>query len=152
MDYIKYIRDKVGSDTIILNGSGCIIVNESGDILLHKRRDCEQWGFMGGFVELGEFVEETAVREVFEESGVHVKIDSLFGVYSKYFTEFGNGDKAQVIVHVFIAHETGGEMVAENAESLEVRYFDVNNLPPMFCKQHQDILDDYVAGKMNVYR
>lgn len=48
MDYVKYIREKVGHSEIILNYAGCIVLNGAGEILLQKRRDCGEWGFLGG--------------------------------------------------------------------------------------------------------
>jgi ADP-ribose pyrophosphatase YjhB (NUDIX family) len=61
MDYIKWIRSKVGHETIILNFSGACITNENGDLLLQKRsKDEEAWGLPGGAVEVGESIEEAA--------------------------------------------------------------------------------------------
>ena len=141
MDYVRYIREKVGHSEIILNCAGCIIYNEFNQILLHKRRDCEQWGFMGGVVELGESVAEAAVREVFEES-----------VYSKYFDKYSNGDKAQVISHIFTAHVVGGSEIYQNEETMELRYFDIDKTPKLFNQQHQDLLDDLINKKTNVFK
>lgn len=152
MDYVRYIREKVGHSEIILNCAGCIIYNEFNQILLHKRRDCEQWGFMGGLVELGESVAEAAVREVFEESGLRVEIDSLYGVYSKYFDKYSNGDKAQVISHIFTAHVVGGSEIYQNEETMELRYFDIDKTPKLFNQQHQDLLDDLINKKTNVFK
>ena len=152
MDYVKYIREKVGHSEIILNYAGCIIYNDDNQILLQKRRDCEQWGFMGGIVELGESIEEAAVREVFEESGLQVKIVSLYGVYSKYFTEYSNGDRAQTISHIFTAHVIGGSAIHQNEETIELRYFDIDKAPKLFNQQHQDLLNDLIAKKVNVFR
>ena len=45
-DYVKYIREKVGHETIILNYAGCIITNEKEQLLLQKRTDCNEWGFL----------------------------------------------------------------------------------------------------------
>lgn len=87
------LRNKVGHDELILNYAGCIILDDKNRLLLQKRSDCEKWGFLGGMVELGESVEEAAIREIKEESGLDVKINSLFGVYSKYFEKYTNGDK-----------------------------------------------------------
>lgn len=151
-DYIKKLRKKVDHDTLILNYAGCIITDDNNQILLQKRRDCEKWGFLGGMLELGESVAEAAIREVQEESGLKVKIDSLFGVYSKYFAEFSNGDKVQTIVHVFKAEIIGGKLIENNDETLELRYFDTKDVPPLFCKQHQDIFDDFISLKENIFR
>ncbi len=151
-NYIKKVRKKFGHDELILNYAGCIIFDEQDRLLLQKRADCNQWGFLGGMVEFGESVEETAIREVKEESGLDVDIISLYGVYSKYFAEFTNGDKAQPIVHLFKAKIIGGELIDKNDETAELQYFDLNEIPPLFCKQHQDALDDIIAGREYVYR
>lgn len=152
MDYVKYIREKVGHSEIILNYAGCIVLNGAGEILLQKRRDCGEWGFLGGVVELGESLEEAAVREAFEESGLRIKVDSLFGVYSKYFNEYPNGDRVQTVLTMFLAHAEGGEMSAQNSETEDLRYFPTDKAPKLFINQHRDILADFAAGRKNVYR
>jgi len=152
MDYVQYIREKVGHSEIILNYAGCIVLNDNGEILLQKRRDCGKWGFPGGVVELGESLEEAAVREVFEESGLKVKIDSLFGVYSKYFNEYPNGDRVQTILTMFIAHACGGTESKQNSETVDLRFFLPNEAPELFIDQHRDIIADIIAGRKNVFR
>lgn len=151
-NYIKKVRKKFGHDELILNYAGCIIFDNAGRLLLQKRCDCNQWGFLGGMVEFGESVEEAAVREVKEESGLDVEVTALFGVYSKYFAEYANGDKAQPIVHLFKSKIIGGNLIDKNEETMDLKFFDLDNIPPLFCKQHQDALDDIIAGKEYVYR
>ncbi|MDE6471135.1 MAG: NUDIX domain-containing protein [Eubacterium sp.] len=151
-DYIKKVRKFIGHDELILNYAGCIIFDEQNRLLLQKRSDCEKWGFLGGMVEAGESVSEAAAREVKEESGLEVEITSLFGVYSKYFAEYSNGDKAQPIVHMFKANVIGGELIDKNNETLDLKYFDLSDVPELFCKQHRDVLDDIIAGREYVFR
>lgn len=92
MDYRKWIRSKVGHETIILNFLGACISNEKGEVLLQKRSvDEDLWGLLGGAIEIGESIEEAAIREVKEETGLDIVVDNLIGVYSKYFTEYKNG-------------------------------------------------------------
>lgn len=152
IDYVKYIREKVGHSEIILNYAGCIVLNGQKEILLQKRRDCNEWGFLGGVVELGESLEEAAVREVYEESGLRAKVDSLFGVYSKYFNEYPNSDKVQTILTMFLAHIVGGEMSEQNNETISLRYFPLDKAPELFIDQHRDILADLIDDRKNVYR
>jgi 8-oxo-dGTP pyrophosphatase MutT (NUDIX family) len=76
-DYIKSIRKYIGHERLMIVG-GSVIVHKNGKVLLQLRRDNGCWGYHGGCVELGETVEETAKRELFEETGlVANKLDNL---------------------------------------------------------------------------
>lgn len=152
-DYIKWIRSKVGNDTIILNFAGACIVNENSEILLQKRSEVEElWGLPGGAIEIGESIEEAAIREIKEETGLEVSIDYLVGVYSKYFTQYPNGDKAQSICHCFKATITRGILSIDNEETFDLKFFDKSSIPQLFVKQHSDMINDFFEGRKGVVR
>ena len=147
-DYIKWIREKVGHDTIILNFSGAIITNEKGDILLQKRSGGEDiWGLPGGAVEVGESIEEAAIRELKEETGLDIQVDYFIGVYSKYFTEYPNGDKAQSICYLFKGNVVSGTLHCDHKETFDLRFFDRNHVPKLFLQQHTDMVNDFFRIK-----
>lgn len=152
MDYISYIRGMVGHSKIFLDGACIVIEDEQGRILLQKRGGCGKWGLPGGIAELGESLEETALRELYEETGLIGKVDGLVGIYSKYMAEYPNGDLAQCIVTVFFGHKTGGVLTSDGKETLELGYFFRDSLPEIFCQQHKDMINDYFSGKRGVYR
>ncbi|WBW94938.1 NUDIX hydrolase [Oceanirhabdus sp. W0125-5] len=152
-DYIKWIRSKVGHETIILNFSGACITNERGEILLQKRSDKEElWGFPGGALEIGESIEEAMIREVKEETGLDVNVEYLIGVYSKYFSKYPNGDSAQSIVYFFKCNVASGDLVIDNKETFDLRFFDKNNIPKLFIQQHTDMLNDYLQDRKGVFK
>jgi mutator protein MutT len=152
-DYIKWIRNKVGHEQIILNFSGVCIVNDKGEILLQKRSDNEElWGFPGGAVELGESIEEAMLREVKEETGLDVKVDGLIGVYSKYFAKYKNGDSAQTISYFFKCTALGDKLIIDNKETFDLRFFNRNNMPELFNQQHKDFFNDFLQDRTGVYR
>lgn len=152
LNYIKWIREKVGHELIFLNFAGGIVCNEHNEVLLQKRGDSEAWGFPGGAMELGESAEETAIREIYEETGLIVTIEHLIGVYTKYTHEYPNGDQAQTITFCFMCKPVGGKLQTDGNETLELQYFAQEAMPQLFAQQHQDAYDDWIAGKSGVYR
>ncbi|GMA63748.1 hypothetical protein GCM10025859_41880 [Alicyclobacillus fastidiosus] len=58
--------------------AGAFVFNSEGSLLLHQRTDNGFWGFPGGYMELGETLEDTARREVFEETGLSLGQLKLF--------------------------------------------------------------------------
>ncbi|MBR2854678.1 MAG: NUDIX domain-containing protein [Clostridia bacterium] len=83
MDYIHYLRRIIGSRKIILNCAGAVIVRD-GKILFQRRTDNGKWGLIGGLVEMNETYEEAALREIWEETGLEVKLDSFLGIYHNH--------------------------------------------------------------------
>ncbi|WP_225943749.1 NUDIX hydrolase [Nocardiopsis terrae] len=57
------------------------VIREDGRMLVIKRRDNGNWEPPGGVLELDETPEEGVVREVLEETGIHVEVEQLTGVY-----------------------------------------------------------------------
>lgn len=141
-NYIKWIRSKVGHEKIILVFAGGCIFNERGEVLLQRRGDSNKWGFPGGAIELGETPEMAAVRELKEETGLDVEIRRMIGVYTDCNMEYPNGDKAHSISIVYELKVIGGEIRCDGDETLELKFFPLNDMPPLFCKQHEDILED----------
>jgi ADP-ribose pyrophosphatase YjhB (NUDIX family) len=96
--------------------------DDEGRIWLLRRTLHEgagRWTFPGGFVELGESVEDAAVRETREELQMEIELGSLVGVYSR-------ADTRAVLV-VFNARALG--IARETAEASEVRAFAEPELP-----------------------
>lgn len=100
------------------------------------------WGFPGGALELGETPEIAAVREVKEETGLDVRVGKLIGVYTDTDAICSNGDKYQSVCIAYELSVIGGELICDNTETLELKYFPLNNIPKLFCKQHEEILED----------
>jgi 8-oxo-dGTP pyrophosphatase MutT (NUDIX family) len=152
-DYIPWIREKVGHEEIFLNVAAIVVFDSTNKVLLQKRSGTEElWGFPGGMMELGESAAETAIREVWEETGLKVKIDSLLGVYTKYYDEYPNGDKGQPIAIVFKGSIVGGELRVDEKETFELRFYELEKAPELFNRQHNDILDDIRNHRSGVYR
>lgn len=74
-------------------GVGVIIVNAAGQILLGKRcgSHAPYWSIPGGHVEQGETFEQTAIREVAEECGLHIDAPRFVGVTNNLRTRMTKG-------------------------------------------------------------
>lgn len=141
-NYIQWIRSKVGHEKIILIFSGGCIFNDKGEVLLQRRGDTNKWGFPGGAIELGETPEMAAIREAKEETGLDVEVGKLIGIYTDCNMEYASGDKAQSILIAYELKIVGGELFCDKEETLELKYFSLDNMPELFCKQHEALLED----------
>lgn len=90
--------------------------NENGDkkFLLIRNKRSAHWGFPKGHVENGETKEETAIREILEETGLHVKILPDFVQNSEYTIQ----GKIEKTVAIFLA-ETDEENYQMQLEEIE---------------------------------
>ena len=108
-----------------------IVFNTNGEILLEKRADNAWWGLPGGHVDVGESVEQAAVREIWEETGVRTRVKRLVGMYSdpqyNVIGEYG-GSLIHFVVAIFECEYVSGELQVSD-ESTDVRYFPAGSLP-----------------------
>ena len=149
MGYIEDLRKIIGHRCISLTGSVVILRDKDGRILLQKRTHPKgRWGLPGGLMELGESCEETAVREVREETSLETDIDSLklFGVYSgkDYFCTGETGDEWYVVVIAYTCNKFSGEPKISDGESEELRWFKPSEIPESLANSHRQIIEDYI--------
>lgn len=143
-NYIKWLRSKVGHEKIILVFAGGCLFDEQGRVLLQKRGDSGKWGFPGGAIELGETPEDAAIREVREETGLAVEVESLIGIYTDSDMRYSNGDEAHSICIVYKLKAIDGELTFDDIETVGLEYFAIDELPEMFCKQHEELKADLI--------
>lgn len=146
MDYVKYIRNRVGHDAINLTGVNVLIINPSNEILLQRRGTSPyKWGLVGGITELGESLEETAVREAKEETGLEVKELNLLGTTSgeECLIEFPNGDKAYFISVGYFTKSFSGILNIDGLETKELKFFSYEELPKDIPNTHRIMIDKY---------
>jgi ADP-ribose pyrophosphatase YjhB (NUDIX family) len=145
IDYVRYIREVVGPSPVILCGANVIIVQD-GKILLHLRKDNDHWGLPGGITELGEKVENTAEREVYEEVGLKCCDLKLFNVYSgeELYYIYPNGDEVYNITVTFICNKFSGEIKVDQAEGKAAKFFPLNEIPENISPTVKIIIDDFI--------
>ncbi|QDN90140.1 MULTISPECIES: NUDIX domain-containing protein [unclassified Streptomyces] len=99
------------------------VVNDAGDVLLEQRSDNGRWGMPGGVQEVGENIAGTVAREVLEETGIHVEVVGLVGIFTDpgHVIAFANGEVRQEFSLCFRARPLGGE-IKVSSESFAVRW------------------------------
>lgn len=146
MGYIKEIRALVGKRPVMIVGAS-VIVHRDGKVLLQKRADNGQWGYHGGCMELGETPEESAMRELKEETGLIARELKLFGVFAgeKRHHVYPNGDEVYItdIVYTCGDFENSGDVHDE--EVLELKWFPVHELPDSLTRTTADILAKFTS-------
>jgi ADP-ribose pyrophosphatase YjhB (NUDIX family) len=146
-DYIHDVRQLVGHAPIILTFAGGILVNDAGEILLQKRADYQQWGMVGGALEFGETTSAACQREFREETGLEVEPLRILDVDSGQIQHYPNGDVAQAVLVTYLVRAVGGQLNADNDETLALEYFSEEQLPPIFNAQHERIIANYFAAR-----
>lgn len=130
-NYVETIRRKIGHDLLVLVGANVIIYNTHHEYLLQQRAN-GNWGLMGGLMEVGESLEETAIREVYEESGLTIESLMQLQTFSgpTFRFKLKNEDEIYVVTTLFLAHQVSGEMAYDgNDETLNLKYFSYQDLP-----------------------
>ncbi|WP_155591194.1 NUDIX hydrolase [Lysinibacillus cavernae] len=143
MGYISELRKHIGSRPIISIGATVLVVNDDKKILFQHRSDTLDWGLPGGSMELNETLEEVAARELHEETGLVANKFDLIGVFSgpDYYFQYPNGDEVYTVIHLYIAKNVSGVLDMKDGESLNLTYFNKNELPENLEKRTKTLLD-----------
>jgi ADP-ribose pyrophosphatase YjhB (NUDIX family) len=106
-----------------------IVRDENGRLLMIRRTDNDKYAIPGGGQEVGETVAQTVVREVEEETGIHVEVTGLVGIYSNpaHVIAYDDGEVRQEFSLCFRARPTGGEL-RTSSESKEVLWVEPERL------------------------
>lgn len=119
-----------------------IIEHDGGIVLILRRNEPRQWAIPGGFCDYGESLEETAVREAREETGLDVELIEQFHTYSDPLRD----PRQHNITTVYIARAIGGALQAQD-DAQDIGIFAEDNLPPQLAFDHDEILKDYFIYK-----
>ncbi|MFI6684811.1 NUDIX hydrolase [Streptomyces sp. NPDC050485] len=131
-DFIRDIRAAAGHQLLLLPGVSAIVFDDEGRVLLGRRADNGQWSTIGGIPEPGEEPADTAVREVYEETGVRCVAERVVLVEAaRQSITYPNGDVCQYMDITFRCRATGGEARVNDDESLEVGWFALDALPKL---------------------
>ena len=149
MPYIQELRALVGHRPLILVGVLVMIFDEHHRLLLQHRTDDNTWDFPGGYMELGESTEETARREVREETGLEIGEMTLFKVFAgkKFFYTCPNGDQVFSVSPVYVTNDAHGVLQPDGDEGSEVRFFPIRDLPSEILPQVRMIIESFLKSR-----
>ncbi len=131
--YLKNLREKVGNEILQIPGVAAIIRSENGKILFVKSSDSDIWGLPAGAIDLGETPVEAVIREVFEETNLRVLPVKIVGVFGgeKFRYVYANGDAVEYFIVVFECEITGGNLLNQDGEVSEFKYFAIEEIPDL---------------------
>jgi len=99
------------------------------------------WVFPKGTPDSEESIEETALREVHEETGLEVRITRPLGTMDYWFAAVG-GRRVHKLVHFFLMEATGGDLARHDAEYDDVRWVPVADARRMLSfDSYRSVLD-----------
>ncbi|MDU5144483.1 MAG: NUDIX domain-containing protein [Paenibacillus dendritiformis] len=107
----------------IIVTAGAIIRDRAGRVLLQKRSDYGNWGLPGGGMEPGEAIEDTMIREVYEETGLVVEQYELYSIYSgeRMHYTYPDGNEVVFVMFLFNAAVNLEGMLEEDGKTLRFR-------------------------------
>lgn len=106
-------------------------------VLIERKNPPYGWALPGGFVDVGERLEQAAVREAREETGLEVRLVALLGCYS----DPARDDRGHTVSAVYIAEARGEPAARDDAKAVACHTLD--DLPENLAFDHALILADY---------
>lgn len=93
------------------------------EVVLCGRASPRIWGLPKGTPNSGETLEETALREVGEETGLEVALERPVGQITYWFVRVADGLRCHKRVHFYLMHPKGGSLDRHDPEFDEARWF-----------------------------
>ena len=106
-------------------------------VLIERKFPPHGWALPGGFVDIGETLEQAAVREAREETSLDVSLNTLLGCYS----DPRRDARGHTVSVVYMATATGQAVARDDARSIGL--FDAGQCPEL-AFDHKRIIDDYL--------
>jgi ADP-ribose pyrophosphatase YjhB (NUDIX family) len=126
-EYVRRLRACVGHDLLLLPSVSLLVLDGPRLLLVRHAGLGDDWGLVGGAIEVGESPAEAAVREAREEIGVDVELTRLVDVLAgpDYEVTYPNGDRVAYVATVYTARIPTGAPVADGAELSDAAWFDL---------------------------
>jgi len=130
--YIKRLREVIGTDLIFVPAVTTIVSDADDRVLLVYETDADGWSTPGGALEVDERPEAGARREVFEETGLTIRIDGIETVLGgpEFHAHYKNGDEVAYVTTVYrgTVESGSGESAPDGVEVTAAEWFALDQL------------------------
>jgi ADP-ribose pyrophosphatase YjhB (NUDIX family) len=140
--YLGQIRKLIGKRKFIMTGARAVIRDREDRILFIRRRDNGLWAMPAGSQELDESILECLKREAKEETGLNVITATPMAIYSRCSIVTAYGDPYHLFLVQFLVDDWSGELATETDETVDARFFRLNQLPEELGDRYQEVLED----------
>ena len=146
MGYISELRKYIGHNPLISVGATVAVIKDK-QILLNLRSDTKTWGIPGGSLEVGETLEETAKRELKEETNLDCEKFTLLNVFSgnDFYFKYPNGDELYSVIALYLADDFKGSLKIIDDESIDLSFFSKSELPNL--ESRANLIVDWLIKK-----
>ena len=137
-EYVRDLRAKIGTTVLEIPTVSVLTFDGSERVLLVRHIEGNNWTTPGGMIEPYELPSDAAVREMWEETGLHVALTYIVGLFGGTLcsSTYSNGDKVAWVSTVFRGEPIGGTLKPDGEETLETRYFSRAETRRIPCKPH----------------
>jgi len=111
-------------------------------VLIERKYPPYGWALPGGFVDVGERLEQAAIREAREETSLDVSLDGLLGCYS----DPARDERGHAVSAVYVASASGIAKACDDAKNLA--FFNAGEYPEM-AFDHARIIEDYLQYRQS---
>lgn len=138
---MKALRARVGNTLVLMPSVAAIVRNDLGQVLFQRRSDSGLWCLPSGAIDPGESPAQAIVREVREETGLHVEPIAIAGVFGgpQNRMYYAGGDVVEYTTIVFECRTLGGKLGGLDDETLELRYCSASDCPELVVPLPQQI-------------
>ncbi|MBA4493811.1 NUDIX domain-containing protein [Paenactinomyces guangxiensis] len=142
MGYTQGIRNWLGHRPHLLVGAHVLVINEKDQLLLQQGAE-GSWVLPGGLLIRGETLEDTARRQVYEQTGLVIGDLHLVRVFSGEKCRVTNEDQKYIVATVYVTRDILGNVQGYGTEFKKVHYFDFTKLPKNIDLRFQDFIEAY---------
>jgi 8-oxo-dGTP pyrophosphatase MutT (NUDIX family) len=144
------VRAKIGHDFLMATSATGLVFDDAGRVLVARHSNAGLWLAPGGAVDPDESPADAVVREVWEETGLHVEPVTLLGAFGgpSFRVHYANGDETGYVMVVFECRVLDGTPTPDGDEILELRWVTASGLRDLpLSRWAKDLLPALVAHR-----